>query len=42
MKYRSALTEVIREVVLHAPAGTQQFVKAWTKEYTSGGGPAKV
>ena len=33
MKYRSALTAVIRDVVLHATAETREFVTAWTTEH---------
>ncbi|WP_306535037.1 Fic family protein [Geobacter sp.] len=33
MKYRSALTEVIRDVVLQATADVQEFVNAWTTEH---------
>lgn len=31
LKYRSALTEVIRDVVLNPSAGTQVFVNTWSK-----------
>lgn len=33
LKYRSALTEVIRDVVLNPAAGTREFVNAWTTEH---------
>lgn len=35
MKYRSALTEVIRDVVLHTTVGIQGVVNAWTIEHIS-------
>jgi len=33
LKYRSALTEVIRDVVLNPAAGTQEFVNGWTAKH---------
>lgn len=33
LKYRSALTEVIRYVVLNPAAGIQEFVNAWTTKH---------
>lgn len=37
LKYRSALTELIRDVVLHPTAGAQKLVIAWTTEHIQEG-----